>query len=149
MITLRRTTSADPAFAALTARLDDELRATYGAIQDEYAKFNVLVSDAVVIAERDGVPVGCGCWKPFDASSVELKRMYVDPAARGARIAAAVLAELEQLARERGYTRVVLETGTRQDAAVHLYERCGYTPIERFGPYVGLDYSLCFGKALG
>ena len=39
-----------------------------------------------------------------------------------------VLAELEQLAAARGYSRIYLSTGPRQPEARHLYLNAGYTP---------------------
>ena len=45
--------------------------------------------------------------------------------------------------------RVVLHTGERQTAAIALYRRSGYRPIEIFAPYDQVPESLCFEKWLG
>jgi GNAT superfamily N-acetyltransferase len=74
--------------------------------------------------------------------------MYVTPKARGRRVAVAILDALEREARVLGATRVVLETGTRQLAAIRLYERAGYVPIPAFGEYIGSPLSACMGKDL-
>ncbi|HEY5199817.1 MAG TPA: hypothetical protein VIJ31_02820 [Acidothermaceae bacterium] len=55
---------------------------------------------------------------------------------------------VETRARERGATRVRLETGTRQPEAVRLYEGAGYRLIPNFGDYVDAPASLCFERIL-
>ena len=64
--------------------------------------------------------------------------MYVVAAPRAAAgVSKAVLAGLEDAARERGWTTLRLETGPRQPEAIGLYTGAGYRPIEAFGAYVG------------
>lgn len=92
--------------------------------------------------------VGCGAFRPFDRTTVEIKRMFVLPGHRGRGVARAILAALEAEARRRGYARAILETGNRQTEAIALYHACGYARIEPFGQYVGSEKSVCFGKDL-
>ena len=87
-------------------------------------------------AHSGGVPYG------------EIKRMYVDPARRGERLAARVLAVLEDRLRSDGYGLALLETGREQVEAVRLYERCGYTERPSFGGYPDNGLSVFYGKAL-
>jgi GNAT superfamily N-acetyltransferase len=82
------------------------------------------------------------------ASAVEVKRMYVVPAARGRGLARTMLAHLERTAAEAGADVVVLETGLRQPEAIALYESSGYRPIPGFGHYRGAPLSRCFAKPL-
>ncbi len=79
---------------------------------------------------------------------VEIKRMYVAPGSRGTGASTALLLHLEEEARRRGFSRIVLETGVRQLAAIRLYEREGYQPIPLFGYYVGSPISLCYAKPI-
>ncbi|KRC61147.1 hypothetical protein ASE14_09455 [Agromyces sp. Root81] len=83
-----------------------------------------------------------------DASRGELKRMFVDPAARGRGVAAALLERIEADAAARGLPEIVLETGDLHDAAQALYTRHGYREIPQFGQYVGEAHSVCFAKQL-
>ena len=78
----------------------------------------------------------------------ELKRLYVTEAARGRGVAVALLEALEAHARDEGVTRILLETGPKQLAAIALYERHGYVHTEAFGPYIGDDFSVCMEKPL-
>lgn len=95
-----------------------------------------------------GEPIGSGALRELDAEHAEIKRMFVDPAHRGSGVAPAILARLELFARQRGWARLVLETGHRQPDAVRFYEREGYRSIPRFGYYTDSANSLCFEKVL-
>jgi len=100
------------------------------------------------LAFDGGRAIGSGGLRAIDAEHGEIKRMYVDPAYRGTGVAADILHTLEDDARARGWTRLVLETGDRMLAAQRFYERNGYLPIPLFGHYVGSSLSLCFEKDL-
>ena len=82
------------------------------------------------IARLDGQPVGCG-GVAFEAGFAEVKRMYVRPAARGRSVARTILARLEEEALARGVTRLVLETGDAQQAAIRFYEHAGFRSLVR------------------
>ena len=55
---------------------------------------------------------------------------------------------LEDRARTLGYTRLVLETGTKQPEAIALYESDGYTSIPAYGYYRDAPNSRCYAKDL-
>lgn len=78
----------------------------------------------------------------------EVKRMFVDPSARGQGVAGQILATLEAIARQAGYRAVQLETGLRQPEAIRLYEKAGYHPIPNYGQYANEPLSVCFEKYL-
>jgi len=96
----------------------------------------------------DGHPLGCGGLRQLDATEGEVKRMFVRPEHRGSGVSTAILAALEAEARQRGWSRLVLETGDAQPDAIRFYEREGYTRIPLFGGYVGSPISLCYAKEL-
>jgi GNAT superfamily N-acetyltransferase len=105
-----------------------------------------------MVGYLDGVAVATGGLRRHvdvtDAVEVEVKRMYVVPEARGRGLSRAMLAALEQRAKDLGATRVVLETGRRQPEAIRLYETSGYEPIDGFGHYRCAPLSLSFAKTL-
>ena len=78
----------------------------------------------------------------------EIKRMYVDPALRGQRIAERMLSALEGSLRDHGIALSLLETGRDQREAVRLYERCGYVRRGAFGGYADKGMSLFMAKTL-
>ena len=103
---------------------------------------------AMVIAWLDGEPVGCGALRCIDATTVEIKRMYVVPALRRRGISRRVLVELERLAHGFGYVRIILETGIHNPEALALYPSAGYAPTAAYGRYVGNPEAFCFTKRL-
>ena len=94
------------------------------------------------------MPVGCGCFKKFNNSTVEIKRMFVPLSFRGKGISKKLLIELEQWAKEKGFSGFVLETGKKQHEAIGLYTKLGYQQIENYGQYVDMPNSVCFRKYL-
>ena len=105
---------------------------------------NVLFA---VARDGDGVAVGCGA-VVLTPEYGELKRMYVQPALRGQGVARKVLDLLEAQAAARGCTRLSLETGPYQHAALALYERYGYARGARFGDYGDDPFSIYMHKVL-
>jgi putative acetyltransferase len=87
---------------------------------------------------RDGDTVlGVAAIKELGAGDVELKSMHTAVEARGRGVGRVVLGYLLDLARARGYQRVLLETGTTPGyaAARSLYEAAGFVPVGPFGGY--------------
>ncbi|KQO46354.1 MULTISPECIES: GNAT family N-acetyltransferase [unclassified Frigoribacterium] len=132
-----------------------ELDARYGSDDHEPGTPPSAADVPVFLVARadDGRPIACGGLRPLadtvvGPATVEVKRMYVSPDARGSGVAAAVLRALEDAARDLGTRRIVLETGILQPDAIRFYEREGYENIPLFGPYVGSAESVCFGQDL-
>ena len=65
----------------------------------------------------------------------EVKRVYVDPGARGLGLARAIMARLEAEALASGRNVARLETGIHQPEALGLYEALGYSRRHSFGDY--------------
>lgn len=152
-ITITRAALADDVSRALIAQLNAELDAAYpepganhfGLDPDEVAPGR----GAFLVVYRDGEPVGCGAVRTLDGETGELKRMYVSPEARGAGIGRRLVDALEAEARALGLRRLVLETGTRQQAALALYRATGFVPIPLYGEYLSSpETSICLGKDL-
>jgi putative acetyltransferase len=147
MTTLLRTTAAHPDFRRLTGMLDEYLAMRNGAQHDFYNRFNAI--DPLihcVVAFFDEQAAGCGALRPADDGRCEIKRMYVLPECRGKGIATAVLEELERWAVELGFSACRLETGITHTDAVGLYRKAGYATIPNYGPYAGVDNSICMQK---
>src|SRR5689334_12651729 len=101
MVQLIRTDSANPDFQALVRLLDQELRGRDGDEHTYYAQFNKIDQiQHVVVAYVKDEAAGCGAFKPYADCLVEIKRMFVQPALRGQRIAQQILTELEAWASE-------------------------------------------------
>jgi putative acetyltransferase len=101
----------------------------------------------LLVARERGVAVGCGAYRLEGDDSAELKSMFVLPEARGRGIARAVLAAIEHALRGRvGMLR--LETGTKQAAALRLYESAGFRRRGPFGSYRDDPLSVFMEKPL-
>jgi GNAT superfamily N-acetyltransferase len=136
----------------LAAEQQAEVRARYDGKGEPGTPPSASDISVVLVARDDaGTALGCGALRVLGNGVAEVKRMYVAPAERGRGVAKAVLAGLEEAARERGWTTLRLETGPRQPEAIGLYSQAGYRPIEAFGAYVDApdaEDSLFFERLL-
>ncbi|MEH6536567.1 MAG: GNAT family N-acetyltransferase [Psychroserpens sp.] len=149
MIEVVRTNSSNKDFIHLVKGLDAYLKTTDGDEHEFYNQFNgIAVLNHVIVAYTDGEAMGCGAFKKFGNSSVEIKRMYTKPSARGQGIATEILNSLETWASEQAYVSCILETGIRQKEAVRFYKKNNYKSIPNYGQYINMDNSLCFEKGL-
>jgi len=149
MISLKKTDSEDNDFVQLVALLDADLRVRDGDEHAFYAQFNKIDQIRhVIVAYRDEKPVGCGAIKPYDGSTMEIKRMFVLPKLRGAGIASQVLNALERWAAQLGYEKCILETGVKQPEAIALYTKNNFNRIPNYGQYKEAESSVCFEKRL-
>lgn len=149
MIKIVRTTSENADFRNLVKSLDQELWSRYGDLQAQYDQHNKIEENkTVVVAYIGDEPVGCACMKQFDNNAIEVKRMFVKDTHRGKGIGHAILRELEKWASEKSYQRAVLETGLQQPEAIALYKKAGYSVIDNYEPYIGMEQSVCMAKKL-
>ncbi|MCX4826455.1 GNAT family N-acetyltransferase [Streptomyces sp. NBC_01142] len=93
-----------------------------------------------LIAHLGEEAVGCGGVRLLDEHTAEIKRMYVSGDARGHGIGRYLLEHLERHAVSRGATRIMLETGRRNTAALALYHRTGYLPCPSY--VAGRDHQV-------
>ncbi|MEP7169870.1 MAG: GNAT family N-acetyltransferase [Bacteroidota bacterium] len=149
MFKIKRTTSADADFHSLVKLLDSDLETRDGSEHSFYAQFNKIdtIKNAVVYYQN-GTAIGCGAFKEYDKTTVEIKRMFVSPDLRGKGIGLKILNELEQWAAGLNYTAGILETGKKQPEAIALYKKAGYTIIPNFGQYATIENSVCMKKFL-
>ncbi len=146
---IKRVTSEHPHFKDLVKLLDSYLSKIDGDEHSFYSQYNSLdhLKNCIVLY-KNGLPVGCGAIKRFDEDSFEIKRMFTHPTARGYGVASQIVGELEKWALEEKATRLVLETGRRMPDAIALYSRLGYTKMDNYEPYQGVENSICFEKRL-
>jgi putative acetyltransferase len=84
-----------------------------------------------------GELLAVGALKRLDDSHAELKSMHTATAARGRGIGRAMLTHLIAVAREQGFARISLETGSMAEFAParSLYASAGFLRCEPFGDY--------------
>lgn len=101
-----------------------------------------------LVARVDGIAAGCGALVFHRPGYAEIKRMYVKPEARRLGIGAAILQELERLAKNEELKCTRLETGVDQTEALALYRRAGYVERGPFGGYPPDPVSVFMEKNL-
>ncbi|WFU42032.1 GNAT family N-acetyltransferase [Bradyrhizobium sp. CB82] len=98
-------------------------------------------------ARRGEDIVGFGAVVAMDGYG-EIKRMFVDPKARGEGVGRRLLEEIERRAVALGLPVLRLETGVRQPEAISLYRTHGFHEIAPFGDYKIDPLSLFMEKNL-
>jgi putative acetyltransferase len=149
-MTIRQVEWEHPASVSLRAAQRAEIAERYGTPDsepgppptgDDITAFFVDFGD-------DDEPLGCGGLRQLNEHEAEIKRMFVRPQSRGTGVSTGILQRLEQYGREKGWRRLLLETGDGQPDAVRFYTREGYERIPNFGHYTDVAESLCFAKNL-
>jgi ribosomal protein S18 acetylase RimI-like enzyme len=132
VIEVRRASPADE--EAAWAIVDE-----YGDVVDVYVRDDRAALRAYLAGpgalwlacEGDEV-AGCVALRPLpeiEARACEVKRLYVRPAYRGARVAHALMDALEAYAREAGYDAAYLDSKDDLATAIRFYDRRGYERI--------------------
>jgi putative acetyltransferase len=147
-----------PPVLALLASLDRYLASLYPPEANHILGVEALLAPEVtfLVARADGQALGCGAVRTMpgepdtDAEPYgEIKRMYVEPAARGLGIGGRLIDALEAALLGRGVGLSLLETGGDQHEAVRLYERKGYVRRAAFGGYPDNGLSVFMQRRLG
>jgi GNAT superfamily N-acetyltransferase len=111
----RSNTSLDP--ATIASATPEEMRPPHGAM---------------LLAYLRGEAIGCGAVKLHGKRPCEIKRMWVDDAARGLGLGGRLLADLESVAREAGARLAHIETNRSLTEAIALYRSSGYVEVTAF-----------------
>lgn len=108
-------------------------------------------SNVTVWSAWDGNELaGIAALKQLDDDAGELKSMRTAPAYLRQGVAAALLAHIVEVARQRRLRRLSLETGTGAAfaAAVSLYRKAGFVRGEAFADYVETEFNHFYHLSL-
>lgn len=148
---IKITNGQDRDFIRLCHALDHYLNELVGGEENrsQYIPYNALddIHD-VLVAYDDTDPIGCASFKRYDHDSAEVKRVFVQSNYRGTGVGRQLLESLEQLARDKGYSYLILESGEPLVEAMHLYRSLGYQVIPNYGQYVNMAESVCMRKQI-
>jgi ribosomal protein S18 acetylase RimI-like enzyme len=122
-------------FRAYAASLDVDL--CFQGFDAELAglpgKYGPPTGELLLARAVDGRPVGCVALRaPEHAGSCEMKRLYVAPAARGTGLGARLVQAIVAEAARRGYREMRLDSLPSMTAAVALYRKLGFAPMEPY-----------------
>lgn len=138
-------------FITLCHALDDFLNDLVGGEKNrsQYIPYNSLddIHDVIIIYDEK-VPVGCASFKHYENTIAEVKRVFIQSEYRGRGISKIMMELLEQKAKDKGYHKLILESGEPLASAMILYRKIGYHVIPNFGQYKDMPDSICMEKNL-
>lgn len=117
---------------AFTLAADNNQAPTFQGLEEELATLpGIYIPPAgrLLLAMQDEEPVGCICLKGHDATTCELKRLYVRPKFRGLNIGWQLVNRLVEEARTSGYNRIVLDSHRSMKKAHALYQAVGFKRV--------------------
>ena len=86
----------------------------------------------LLVSDVNGSPAGCVALKPLADQTAEVKRLYVRPAFRRLGLGEQLMRAVASAAQQLGYTTLRLDTLPFMTAAIELYHRLGYVPVDRY-----------------
>ncbi|WHA39818.1 GNAT family N-acetyltransferase [Agrobacterium larrymoorei] len=136
-VEINREPPRQPEIVRLLEMSDAYAASLYPAESNHLVDLSTLEKEAVsfFVARNEGKIVGCCALVEAGDGTAEIKRMFVDPQARGLRIGKRMMESLVDRASERGLHAIRLETGISQPEAIGLYRKAGFIEIEPFGSY--------------
>lgn len=150
MINISRESPRQEDVVGLIRQSDTLMQALYPAESNHLVDIDALARPEVhvFVAREAGRALGCGAFVLGREGQAEMKRVFVEPAARGKGVARAIMQALERAAGAAGVTLMQLETGIHQPEAIALYRRFGYVERGPFGTYKPDPLSLFMEKRL-
>lgn len=85
---------------------------------------------------------------PLQGHAAEMKRLFVDPSARGQGVGHAIVRAIEEDAAAEGVRTLFLETGIKSFEALRLYKRLGFAECGPFAAYRPDPLSVFMTKTL-
>jgi ribosomal protein S18 acetylase RimI-like enzyme len=103
----------------------EEINAELDRLPGDYAPPGGLL----LVVRIDGHPVGLVAYRRLDDRTCEMKRLYVQPQARGRGLSRALVEALTSHATRAGYLEMRLDTLPMMGPAQRLYESLGFHDI--------------------
>ncbi len=100
------------------------------------------------VARQGEAVLGCGALVEAGDGAGEIKRMFVDEAARGLKLGRRLLDAIVDRAGALGLSVIRLETGIHQPQAIGLYRAHGFVETGPFGDYRPDPLSIFMEKTL-
>jgi ribosomal protein S18 acetylase RimI-like enzyme len=101
---------------------------------EEFQRAYLQNGGTFLMMRSGGRVIGTGALRRLEDGVGEIKRLWLLPEYHGQGLGNQMLARLLAAARERGYTRVRLETdAVHQTRALAFYRKVGFTEIPRYG----------------
>ena len=105
--------------------LDEELA-------DPAAKYTAPEGELLVVVDDSDNVTGMVAYHRHNSERCEMKRLYVQPKARGMHLGDILVKEIIRHAKQAGYKEMVLDTIVPLKAAIGLYKKNGFTECEPY-----------------
>jgi ribosomal protein S18 acetylase RimI-like enzyme len=92
-------------------------------------KYGPPAGALLLARDRTGTAIGCVGLRRLDDGVGEMKRLYVDPIARGSGLGQALMEAVLAEAVRLGYREIRLDTLPTMTAAIAMYRRAGFEPV--------------------
>ena len=90
-------------------------------------------SGDLLLAKVNGEVAGCVALRALDQSTLEMKRLYVQPSTRGMGLGKRLIEAAISIARQSGYAELRLDTLASMASAQGLYRTLGFVEIPPYG----------------
>ncbi|THF54110.1 GNAT family N-acetyltransferase [Allorhizobium terrae] len=149
-VTITREAPRQPEVIRLLTLSDAYMASLYPAESNHLLDVSALEKPGVhfFVARNEGRVVGCAALVEAGDDTAEIKRMFVDPEARGLSLGKKLMAALEEQAQSLALRAIRLETGISQPEAIGLYRKAGFVEIAPFEPYKPDPLSMFMEKEL-
>ena len=133
---------ADVCLRAYFAEIDERFETGFDFDAAEpFAVDDMVEPEGLLLIARLGdKAVACGALHFFAGGTADVKRMWVDPSARGLGLGRRMLVELEAQARAHGVRLLRLETNRALAEAIALYRAVGFEEVAPFNDEVHADH---------
>ena len=149
-VVIDRETPDQAEIRAFLAAADERSASLYPLESRHGLSLAALVSTNVrfFVARRDGRALGCGGYALLDDGAGEMKRLFVDPGARGQGVGRLLVQAIEQAAAREDVETLFLETGVKSFEALGLYRGQGFVECGPFAAYEADPLSVFMSKRL-
>ena len=105
--------------------IDDEL-------EDLARKYTEPEGELLVAIDSRGNVCGMIAFHRHSEDRCEMKRLYVKPGFRGAKLGEELIKEILERAKQKGYKELVLDTIVPLQSAIYLYRKFGFQECEPY-----------------
>jgi GNAT superfamily N-acetyltransferase len=100
--------------------------AQWQAVLDSLPTVHAPPEGEIILARLNGAPAGCVMLRRLEGDICEMKRLFVAPHVRGHQVGRKLCERLMEVAAERGYSIMRLDTGVHHHEAIPLYRSLGF-----------------------